>query len=85
MGAMVSSEEEGEVGETLQSGDTQLGDSNLEKVESGNLEVGLDVVLPSDSPDSTTYQVTFNIYIITWFDFNNLIDKFTRFDWILKS
>ena len=85
MGAMVSSEEEGEVGETLQSGDTQLGDSNLEKVESGNLEVGLDAVLPSDSPDSTTYQVTFNIYIITWFDFNNLIDKITRFDWILKS
>ena len=63
MGAMVSSEEEGEVGETLQSGDTQLGDSNLEKVESGNLEVGLDAVLPSDSPDSTTFQVTFNNYV----------------------
>jgi len=56
MGAMVSSEEEGEVGETLQSGDTQHGDSNLEKVGSGNLEVGSDEVLPSDSPDSTTYQ-----------------------------
>ena len=65
MGAMVSSEEEGEVGETLQSGDTQHGDSNLEKVGSGNLEDGSDAVLPSISLDSTTFQVTFNIYIIT--------------------